>query len=208
MADINHRQTTITSNMDILPTSEGWVSNGVGMTVSSGILTYYAAPATENNASYYTLMADATKTKIIEARISVDSNSTGEFRLGINDGTRATFLIFNGIDKTGNIAYYNRSSIYTNISTGINFSGYHIYRVELDSINGLKVYIDGVQTGSTVSYSLLNDTTSKSFIFSSRIGTVYYDWVKISDPTNIDIDLSKWKYKKQITIPNTSIDAD
>lgn len=173
---------TITFNMDSEEEISNWWTNGSGKSFSGGELTYTAPAATENGAAYYYDDMPLDKTKIIEARIYIENNSTGEFRIGVSDGVVGSALIFNGLDKNGKIQYYNQSSVYVEMASSIDFSGWHTYRVELDNVNGMKVFMDDALIGTAIDYSLLRASSDPAFSFSTRIGTVIYDWVKITKP--------------------------
>ncbi len=90
------------------------------------------------------------RTKKVTFRVKVSSGSTNGagFRVYINDGVRICLVAFK---SSGAIIYYDGSS-YITLASGFMFNDFFVGSVEFGSSSGLKVLINDVQAGPTISY--------------------------------------------------------
>ncbi|OPX43837.1 hypothetical protein CLHUN_23180 [Ruminiclostridium hungatei] len=132
--------------------------------VAGGILSCNSGNTNGNNISYTSSsgLVVPSKTKKVTFRVKVSSGSTNGagFRVYINDGVRVCLVAFR---SSGDIIYYDGSG-YITLASGFVFSSYFVGSIELSSGSGLKVFINDVQAGSTISYNSVSYAGSQNYI--------------------------------------------
>jgi len=130
-------------------------SGTVTETISAGKLTLVA---TVNSTRYYRREINnkiPAKTKSIEAKAVFGTSGTSDtLRMSIYDGLKGAII---RIYKNGDIKILD-SSTYVTITTGLNVTSDFVLKLTLNNTDGLKVYFNGVQQGSTIAYSSLYTT--------------------------------------------------
>lgn len=105
---------------------------------------------------------DASKTKILEVKAKIGAgNANAIITIAITDGTRWAQVQANG---AGVIQYYNGST-YVSIATGQVVTSNFTLRLELNNSTGLRVYFNGTQIGTTITYISLATDSTKYFKF-------------------------------------------